>query len=497
MNKLQLYFLLRKNIKLNEKRNVMFEANQYAKLFGYLMVSIVGIEFIGLGTFLGWIAAKEYEPHLVLYTMPFILIIDFGIRFMAQQTPMMLVKPYLLTPISKYSAIECFLIQQLLDSGNFVWMTFFLPYTFIVWCGGMTGWAAIGMLGLLHLMVLVNSQWYLLVRTLVNQSMWWWALPAAFYGTLILPLFIIPDKILDQVFDFIGNLIGDYVFSWWTFLVFAVLFLILFAINRHLQMNLIYDEISKNEKTKLKHVSELSALNRFGQIGEYLKLEIKSTMRNKAIRTRFIQGVCFITFFMLAIAFLDIYRSSFERNFFCLYCFVFFGAVNLTKVMCPEGNYIELLMIHEENILTLLRAKYYYYCAVLILPFLIALFPIITGKFSLLMVLAYLFTATGPVYLLLFQMAVYNKQTLPLNEKITGKNQIENKWQFVVSMAAMFAPIIEVFILQAIFDETVAYWLLLLIGLGITVAEPIWLRNIYRRMMLRRYDNLEGFQSTR
>ena len=220
-------------------------------------------------------------------------------------------------------------------------------------------------------------------------------------------------------------------------------------------------------------------------------------MRNKAIRTRFIQGVCFITFFMLAIAFLDIYRSSFERNFFCLYCFVFFGAVNLTKVMCPEGNYIELLMIHEENILTLLRAKYYYYCAVLILPFLIALFPIITGKFSLLMVLAYLFTATGPVYLLLFQMAVYNKQTLPLNEKITGKNQIENKWQFVVSMAAMFAPIIEVFILQAIFDETVAYWLLLLIGLGITVAEPIWLRNIYRRMMLRRYDNLEGFQSTR
>ena len=64
-------------------------------------------------------------------------------------------------------------------------------------------------------------------------------------------------------------------------------------------------------------------------------------------------------------------------------------------------------------------------------------------------------------------------------------------------MAAMFAPIIEVFILQAIFDETVAYWLLLLIGLAITVAEPIWLRNIYRRMMLRRYDKPDGFHSTR
>ena len=360
MNKLQLFFLLRKNVKLSEKRNVMFEANQYGKLFGYIMVAFLAVEFIALGTFFGWLAAKEQSPEMVLYFMPFLLILDLGARFATQQTPMMLVKPYLLTPISKYSAIECFLIQQLLDGGNFVWMTLFLPYTFIVWCGGMTGWTAIGMLGLLHLMVLVNSQWYLLVRTLVNQSMWWWALPAVFYGSLIVPFFVLSDSQMDAVFDFIGDLASGYIFSWWTFAIFAIVFVILFAVNRHLQMSLIYDEISKKEKTKLKHVSEFQALNRFGQIGEYLKLEIKSTMRNKAIRARFIQGVCFITFFSLAIAFLDIYRTSFERNFFCLYCFVFFGAVNLTKVMCPECNYIDLLMVHEENILTLLRAKYYY-----------------------------------------------------------------------------------------------------------------------------------------
>ena len=494
MNKLQLFFLLRKNVKLSEKRNVMFEANQYGKLFGYIMVAFLAVEFIGLGTFFGWLAAKEQSPEMVLYFMPFLLILDFGARFATQQTPMMLVKPYLLTPISKYSAIECFLIQQLLDGGNFIWMTLFLPYTFIVWCGGMTGWAAIGMLCLLHLMVVVNSQWYLLVRTLVNQSMWWWALPAAFYGSLIVPFFVLSDSQMDAVFDFIGDLS---VFSWWTFGIFAILFTILFAVNRRMQMSLIYDEISKKEKTKLKHVSEFQALNRFGQIGEYLKLEIKSTMRNKAIRGRFIQGVCFITFFSLAISFLDIYRTSFERNFFCLYCFVFFGAVNLTKVMCPEGNYIDLLMVHEENILTLLRAKYYYYCAVLLLPFLITLVPVIMGKFSLIMVLAYLFTVTGPIYFLLFQMAVYNKQTLPLNEKLTGKNQMENKWQIIVSMTTMFAPVIMISLLQLVFSADVAYWILFLTGVAITFTEPYWLRSIYRRMMVRRYENLEGFHSTR
>ena len=441
-----------------------------------------------MGTFFGWIAATDADDaNLIFYIVPFLLIFDFFFRFMTQQTPLMLVKPYLLTPISKYAAIDCFLVQQMLDAGNLVWMTIFLPYTFIVWCGGIT----------LHLMVVVNSQWYLLVRTLVNQSIWWWALPAAFYGVLVLPFLLLPDGMLDPVLDFIGDMFKKHGSLWWVFLGTAAMFFVLFAINRRLQMRLIYDEISKHEKTNLKHVSEFSALNRFGQIGEYLKLEIKSTMRNKAIRSRFIQGICFITFFSLMIAFTNIYNSEFERNFWCFYAFVFFGSVNLTKVMCPEGNYIDLLMVHEENILTLLRAKYYYYCAVLLLPLLFTLVPVFTGKFSFLMVLTYLFTTTGPVYCGLFQMAIYNKTTLPLNDKITGKNQMENKWQIIVSMVTMFGPIITTKILHVLFGADVAYTILLIIGLSMTLAEPVWMRSIYRRMMKRRYDNLDGFHSTR
>ena len=497
MNRLQLFLLLRRNTKLSEKRNVMFEANQYGKLFGYIMVGVVAIEFIALGTFLGWLAAKDASPELLFYIMPFLLIFDFGGRFATQQTPMMLVKPYLLTPVSKFAAIDCFLISQILDLGNLVWMTVFLPYAFIVWCGGASCWTATGVLLLLHLMVVVNSQWYLLVRTLVNQSMLWWLLPGMLYGSLILPFLILPDATVDQLIDTVSDAVERYGSLWWLFIGIATLFVALFAVNRHLQKGLIYDEIAKKEKTRLRHVSEFKALERFGQIGEYLKLEIKSTMRNKAIRSRFIQGVCFITFFSLAIAFTSVYNSSFERNFWCLYAFIFFGSVNLTKVMCPEGNYIDLLMVHEENTLTLLRAKYYYYCAILTLPLLFTLIPVFTGKFSLIMVLAYLLTATGPVYLLLFQMAVYNKQTLPLNDKITGKNQLENKWQGILSMVAMFAPIAEVFTLQAFFGEDTAYWLLFLIGLAVTLAEPLWMRNIYNRMMRRRYQNLDGFHSTR
>ena len=497
MNRLQLFWLLRKNTKLSEKRHPMFEANQYGKLFGYLVIAIVAVEFIAIGTFLGWTSAKEQSPEMIFYIMPFLLVFDFFGRFAAQQTPLMLVKPYLLTPLSKYAAIDCFLVSQVLDLGNLVWMTMLLPYVFIVWCGGLTIWAALGLLLILHLMIVVNSQWYLLVRTLINQSMWWWALPAVVYGSVIIPLFFLPEHTLTSVLDQVLAFLEEYAFSWWTFGIVTALFVILFLINRQLQMRFIYNEVSKQEKTKLKHVSEFSSLNRFGQIGEYLKLEIKSTMRNKAIRSRFIQGICIIMSFSLMISFGSFYRSNFERNFWCLYAFTFFGSVNLTKVMCPEGNYIDLLMVHEENILTLLRAKYYFYCVVLVLPFLFCLIPVITGQYSIMMVLAYLLTATGPVYCLLFQMAVYNKATLPLNDKITGKNQMENKWQTIVSLVGFIVPVVLVMLLQAIFSETTAYLALIIIGLAITLAEPYWMRNIYLRMMRRRYENLEGFHSTR
>ena len=497
MNRFQLFRLLRKNNKLSEERHVMFEVNQWAKFFGYLVVGFLAIEFIAIGTFFGWLGATEDIPEVIFFMMPFLLFFDFSGRFATQQTPLMLVKPYLLTPISKYAAIDCFLVSQIIDWGNLVWMTIFLPYAFILWCGPLTFWTALAMLLLLQMMIWVNSQWYLLVRTLVNQSMFWWALPAVVYGSIVLPLFFLPDKQMDKIFDFINDFLEQYAFSWWTFLVVALLFIVLFMVNRTLQMHLIYNEVSKQENTKLKTVSEFKALNRFGQIGEYLKLEIKSTMRNKAIRTRFIQGVCIILFFSLVIAFTGAYNSSFERNFFCLYAFIFFGATNLVKVMCPEGNFIDLLMVHEENILKLLRAKYYFHCCVLILPLLIMLMPVFTGKFSVLMLLAYLFTATGPVFCLLFQLAVYNKETLPLNDKITGKNQMENKWQGIASMTAFFAPIVLVMSVQAIFSDTVAFLILITIGVAFTLTEPLWMRNIYQRMMRRRYENLEGFHATR
>ena len=492
MNQIQLFFALRRNLKLSNRRSPMFEQNQISKVFVYIGVAFTMLYLVMIGTMLGW-ATRGGDFTLLFGVLPFLLTLDFLMRFGMQQTPAMLVKPYLLMPVKKQRIIHCFLVSTLFLGNNLVWMALFVPYVFICICGGLPFWSGVAMLALFFLFILLNSQWYLMVRTLVNHKIWWWILPAVVYLALYGYAFFDIEKWMRALID--GG--EKYGFTFGCAAVCVVLTAALFAINARLQQHFMYEEIAKQEKTKLKHVSQFTFLNRFGQIGEYLKIEIKSTMRNKAIKQRFIQGIVLITMLSCMLSFTDIYDGKFSTNIWCLYCFVFFGAVNLVKVMGPEGNYIDLLMVHKENIYTLLRAKYYFYCAILLLPTLLLIPTVVSGRYSILMILAYLFITSGLEYFILFQLAVYNKQSLPLNDKITGKGNFENSLQLIIEIIVFFLPVAVALIFTALFGDTIGYSIMIAIGLIFTLTNGLWMKNIYRRMMRRRYENMEGFHSTR
>jgi hypothetical protein len=61
----------------------------------------------------------------------------------------------------------------------------------------------------------------------------------------------------------------------------------------------------------------------------------------------------------------------------------------------------------------------------------------------------------------------------------------------------MFLPIILVSVLLLLFDDTTCYIILIVIGTLFTVTHPLWIRNVYVRMMKRKYENLEGFYASR
>lgn len=492
MNKIQLFKLLRKNNNLSNKRNPALEQNKWAKVLIYLGAVMFAIYLIMYGIIMGT-AADGYAGTMIAF-MIIILPIDFLMRFIFQTTPAMMVKPYILLPISRFTVIECFLVSSHLSGWNFLWLAMFIPYSIIAIAGGTGVLPTLFVLLLSMLMIMLNSQVYLFFRTLINRNVLWIIPALTFYALPFCP-FLLKNgkKQMEKFFDILQE--GGS--SWWLLPVVLALLTGLFYINRHFQFKYVYEEISKKKEKELKKVSSFSFLNKFGLVGEYLKIELKSNLRNKTMRTRCIMSLCLVIVFSLIIAYTPIYDNPMMINFWCLYCFAIYSITALIKIMGQEGNYIDLLMTMHESILSLLKAKFWFYCAVLIIPFIIMLPAVFTGKFTLLMLFAYMLLTGGFIHFVIFQLAVYNKQTLPLQQKVTGKGNIENGFQIVIELIALLGP--GVIVGLGYLTVGMAYTYLFMCGLGLAfiLTYPLWLRNIYNRMMKRRYENLEGFRSTR
>ena len=442
MNKLELFKLLRKYINLSYRRSPAFEQNRWAKVligFGGLMFILYLVVY---GVMIGM--ASDGEPGLLIMSMLIILPIDFLMRFIFQTTPTMMVKPYILLPISRYSAIECFLISSHMSGFNFLWLGLFIPFAIITLCGGAPFVTTLFVVLLAQLLIILNSQIYLFFRTLINRNVLW----------------IIPGL-----------------------LVYCIPFLP--AI------------ITMSRKTLVHTLDAMETYSSFGIIGEYLKIELKSNLRNKMMKQRCIMSLTLVVVFSMLIAYTSIYDNPMMINFWCLYCFSIYGITVLIKIMGQEGNYISLLMTQRENILSLLKAKYCFYGVVLIIPFLIMLPAVFTGKFTLLMLFGYMLLVGGLIHFILFQLVVYNKQTLPLQLKVTGKGNFENGIQIVIELAALLLPGVFVGVGYITVGPTATYIFMCVLGLVFIVTYPWWIRNIYNRMMKRRYENIEGFLITK
>lgn len=514
MNKLWLFKELRRHRQLSEKRMVDLEKNKAAKWLINFVVGMVVVYMLMFAIIMA-LAANDLRSmsslEFMCASMPVIILFDFFIRFTAQQTPSQIIKPYVLLPIPKYTCIEFFLAGQMLSTSNLIWFVLLVPYCLMSVLFSYGFWACIGLLFFFWLLELCISQAYLIVRTLLNDTLAWWALPISVILLGLAPginMEKLPQLIskpltvfdFDKVFDFYaGAGTGIEEGHLWPYLMLIALLVVLFFINRRLQYTHVMKEVSKVEKiTTVKNPSEFKFLNRFGELGLFLGLEIRTTLRNKNPRKSFIMGTCIVVMFSLIIIFTDVYDNDYMGNFWCIYNYAIFGAMTLVKIMANEGNYIDGLMVRKENILQILKAKYWFNCIVLLLPFCLMMPTVFSGKWSFLMVLSYGVFTAGFQFFLLFQLAVSNRSSQPLNTKFISKNGLENsKWQVIVEMVCMFVPVVIVSILQTIFGSTIAYSIMLVTGLAFILTHRLWLRNIYNRFMKCRYKNLEGFRASR
>ena len=494
---------LLKHRRLADRRAIDYETNRFAKVMvgiaflftaGYLMMLAVLFAMIANET------RSMTSVELMCILLPAVMCVDFLMRFTIQQTPAQIARPYMLLPLPKYACVDAFIFSSLTSWGNLTWLLLIVPYSI------MSVVFSYGLLTMVYLVVVTllaavaNSQWYSMTRTLINRSYLWWLLPIGFYAIVAAPLYLGTDAGLQQyarIYSLPGEAIGEH--SIWPLIAMVVLLSGLIILNRRVQYAAVRKETVGTKKTQtVAHVVKFNFLERYGEFGTFLQLEIKQLMRNRNPRKAIITSIIFTIILCLLIITTDIYDSPRMTNFWALYIFILPGATILVKMMGYEGNYVDGLFVRRENILALLHAKYIFYSAMLLLPFVLMLPMVFAGKMSIVMLLSYAVYTMGFQYFVIFQSAVYTRQTIPMNEKITSKGGLEGNYVQMIIIGVIFlVPNVIVTTLQTMFSDNTTYGIMLAIGLVFVLTNRLWLRNIYNRMMSRKYSNLEGFTSTR
>ena len=493
---MNLFLELRRHGRLADKRHPMYEKSRFTRFWMYFMAVFWAGYLIFIGTtFALGLADAPTEPYHILNSgLAFVLAVDFLMRFPFQRTPTQEVKPYLLLPVRRNRLIDFLLIRSGLSGFNFIWLFMFLPFALLTVTKFYGLWGVLTYCVGIWLLMMLNNYWYLLCRTLLGERIWWVLLPLAVYGGLGVGMFLPDDS---PVFDWFlelgeGFITGNALVFLGVLLAIALMWLIDSRVIRRL----IYSELNKTEDTtvEVKKLSEYKFLDRYGMTGEYMRLELKLMLRNKVCRKSLISIVVVILLFSAMISFTDVYRLN---DFWVMYNYVIVSLLAFSTLMGYEGNYMDGLMTRRESLFALLRAKYVLYNLVLLLPFVLMLAGVVTGKLSLLQILGWgLFTA-GPVNFGFFQIAVYNNRTVDLNAKMTGRNNAGTGLQQLASFGAFALPWVVYLPLAVLFDDTVAYWGLIVLGLGFILTSRLWIGNVYKRLMKRRYRNMEGFRDSR
>lgn len=481
--------------KLAEKRHPMYESSKYAKLMIYIGAAFWAgyLAFFGILFAIGF-QGEAVEPyHMLNQGLLFVLVLDYVMRFTFQKPPTQEMQPFLLLPIKRIRLIDALLIRSGLSAFNWIWHFMFVPFALLTVLRFYGLWGVLTYLVGIWLLILINNYWYLFTRTLINEKIWWFLLPVVVYGALAAAVFI-PEE--SPIFDFSMNVGEGFITgSILTFLgVLAVLALMVLA-NRILLSHLSYKENAKVEDATLKHVSDYGFFNRFGEIGEYMRLELKLATRNKTPKQQVYTAIGIVVMFVALVSFTDVYGSGMQ-TFIYFYNFAIFGVMFLANVMSYEGNYIDGLITRKDSLYHLLLAKFYLYSVLMVLPMILMIPSMIVGKSSFLLCLSWMIFISGFVYFLFFQVAVYNKNTLPLNKKLTARLNT-NGTQQVITLVVFAVPLILRFALDAFLGADVTNIIFILIGLGFIVTHRLWIRNVYHRFMAKKYEQLEGFRNTR
>ncbi|NKI26820.1 hypothetical protein HCG49_09620 [Arenibacter sp. 6A1] len=420
-------------------RAASFKANLLIKIFmvfGALYFMAVFLA-LGVGAFYiiekaGWGDPLEIVNQFMIYY----LVGDLYIRYMLQKMPITNIKPLLYLPIKKQLVVHYSLGKTLVSFFNWSHAFFFIPFSIVLL---IEGYAPLGVIGWhLAMMALIFSNNF--INVLLNSK------DRLLYGLLGLAIVLGLAQYygLFNITDYTAPFFHILFQQPWTALLPAATLVFLYVFSfRYFKKYMFLDAGLAGKKSTAK-TEDYAWLNRFGNLGTFLKNDIKLIRRNKRSKTSVMMSFFFIFYGLL---FFTGSIETYDAPVWKIFAGIFISGGFLFSfgqfVPSWDSAYYPLMMSQNIQYKEYLSSKWYLMCIATVITTILASFYIYFGWEAYLAVLVGAIYNIGVNSYLVLWGGAYIKTPIDLgsNKKAFGDKQSFNSKTLLLTLPKLILPL--------------------------------------------------------
>jgi Family of unknown function (DUF5687) len=458
--------------------------------FFYLLIFL---EVAGLGIVLPYLIQESMpgkDPAAVFCSyIIYYFLIGLLFRFQLQELPSLIIQPYLAQNIKRSSMLRFLNVRSLFHVINFLPLFVFIPFTLVVVIPAYGGLSAICFLTAMFSLVLNNHFLNMYIkRKSVSNSWWFLAI------VIILAIFKALDYYKLVSFEKSSAQIFIYLLRHPVFCIIPVGILVITFLlhNQYLRSHLYLEELVSEKKIKVGN--HFTFLNRFGEVGEMIALDLKLIFRNKRPRSLMILSVAILFYGLL---FYPQYLRTENYTMLFLFAILIMGLFisNYGQFLFAwQSGHFDGMMSYNFNVKQYIMAKFSLLITVCTLQFVLAsIYTLMSWRILPIQIAAFLYGVGVNSFLVIYS-STYNYKYLNLSKSGSMNFQGIGGMQWLQSIFISFGPVLIFFLLNKFLGFWFAIIFISSLGLlGLAFSELLinWL---VKQFMIRKYKILEGFR---
>lgn len=423
------------------RRSPVFQKSLVVNIIMGFLIVYFALIFVGLGFFADKILAELYPAQTPVDSLNsfllFYFLVDLVMRFMLQDLPVLAVQPYLHLPMSRSKLVHFVLLRSLPSMFNLLMLLLFVP--FMLRAVAPTHGMGIALIWLAALLLLTFFNNFILIyfkRQLTSNPKLTLLLLAAVAGLMLLDYWQVLSLRQLSMAAF-GALLQQPLFV----VVPLLLLVAAYLLNYRFLKQHLYPEEIFIKKVSTVEGSDMAFLNKFGDTGKLIALELKLIWRHKRPKSMVI-----ISALLLFYGLIFYTNKTYLEGWGML---IFVGVFVTGAPMFNYGQFVpgwqsahyDALLTRPISTYQYIRAKYLLFVPSVLLVTVLTLPYAFFGTKVLLINLASCLFNIGVNSFVLFYFAALNKERLDLSNGSAFNWQGVGASKFVMMLPMILGPV--------------------------------------------------------